>query len=122
KLEREGAGGPTGGDLAELQTNYGVALTKDDAKKLKDAGEKKASFDRKLGEMIALREKYGGDVLNREAVARGKQLSKDLLLAYKDLSKLGVLSQSGEAILNAIIPEDPLNFNLSGLVGQDPTM
>lgn len=118
KLNREaGAAG-----LEEYQTNYGVARTKDDAKQLKAAGEMKSNFDRKLNEMISLREKYGAETMNREAVARGKQLSKDLLLAYKDLSKLGVLSQADEKILNAIIPEDPLEFNTSSLIGQDPTM
>lgn len=106
-----------------LQTNYGMARTPDDAKKLKDAAELKESFDRKIGEMITLREKHkGGAMLNREDVQRGQQLSKDLLLAYKDMAKLGVLSKSDEGILNKIIPADPLEYNLSGLLGQDPTM
>ena len=106
-----------------LTTNYGIARTPDDAKKLKDAAELKESFDRKVTEMIDLRKKHGGGaILDREDVQRGKQLSKDLLLAYKDMAKLGVLSKSDENILNAIIPSDPLEFNLSGLSGQDPTM
>lgn len=101
---------------------YGEANTPDDAKQLKAAVELKQNFDRKLTEMIALRESKGSEVLDREAVQRGQQLSKDLLLLYKDMAKLGVLSQSDEAILNAIIPSDPLEWNASQLAGQDPTM
>ena len=120
RIDREGH------KLAEneesLMTNYGKARTKDDAKQLKAASEIKTSFDQKISELISIREAKGGEVLDREAVARARQLSKDLLLAYKDMSKLGVLSAADEAILNEIIPADPLQFNASGLVGQDPTM
>lgn len=108
-----------------FMTPEGPARTTDDAKKIKEGIEAKKEFDRKLDEMISLREKHGGGaILNREDVGRGKQLSKDLLLAYKDMAKLGVLSQADEAILNAIIPADPLQFNspLDVVQGQDPTL
>jgi hypothetical protein len=98
----------------------GTALTKTDASNLKTATAAKTDFDRKLQEMIDLRENYGAEYVNREAVERGKQLSKDLLLAYKDMAKLGVLSQSDEKILNAIIPEDPLANDWA--VAQDPIL
>lgn len=103
-----------------LKTPYGLANTVDDAKQLKEAHEAKQNFDGKLQEMIDLRKKYGGEFLNREAVARGKQLSKDLLLEYKNMAKLGVLSKSDEDIINAIIPDDPLAF--SPVPGQDPIL
>lgn len=108
-----------------LKTPFGLANTEDDAKKLKEAYESKKNFDKKIEEMIALREKHGGGaLLNREDVARGKQLSKDLLLEYKNMAKLGVLSQSDEAIINKIIPEDPLAYNSIGasIQGQDPIL
>lgn len=108
-----------------LQTPYGIANTVDDAKQLKDAHLAKQAFDNKLDQMIALREKNnGGALFNREDVARGKQLSKDLLLEYKNMAKLGVLSKSDEDIINAIIPEDPLEYNspLAAIQGQDPTL
>lgn len=108
-----------------LMTTFGKARTPDDAKKIKDGAVLKENFDAKLKEMIALREKHGGGaIMNREDVQRGQQLSKDLLLAYKDMSKLGVLSQSDEKILNAIIPEDPLAYNspLAAIQGQDPIL
>jgi hypothetical protein len=122
RLERQDAA------LAEkqqgLKTPFGLANTVDDAKQLKEAHESKKNFDNKIQEMIALREKHGGGaIMNREDVARGKQLSKDLLLEYKNMAKLGVLSKSDEDIINAIIPEDPLQYNgLVGLAGQDPTL
>lgn len=105
--------------------DLGYANTVEDAKDLKQAMELKKDFDSKLDEMIALREKHnGGALLNREDVARGKQLSKDLLLAYKNMAKLGVLSKSDEDIINAIVPEDPLEYNspLAAMQGQDPTL
>jgi hypothetical protein len=111
--------------LQELQTPYGIANTADDAKKLKEAFEAKKNFDNKIQQMIDLRVKHGGGAtLDRTDVARGKQLSKDLLLEYKNMAKLGVLSQSDEAIINAIIPEDPLQYNdpISAVRGQDPTL
>lgn len=111
--------------LAGLQTPFGLANTPDDAKQLKEAFESKKNFDNKIQQMIDLRKaKGGGATLDREAVARGKQLSKDLLLEYKNMAKLGVLSQSDEAIINAIIPEDPLAYNnlFEAVSGQDPTL
>lgn len=103
-----------------LETTYGTARTADDAKQLKGAAETKAKFDAQLEELIALRKDKGVEYLDRESVARAKQLSRDLLLGYKDLAKLGVLSQSDEAILNDIIPNDPLGQDWAP--GQDPTL
>lgn len=103
-----------------LVPGLGYALTADDAKKLKEAQETKKSFDRKLDELQQLRSEYGVEYMNREAVARGKQLSNSLLLDFKNLAKLGVLSQSDEKIINAIIPEDPLGQDYS--LGQDPIL
>ena len=105
--------------------DFGYAQTTEDAKQLKSGVESKASFDNRLDELISLREKHsGGAILNREDVGRAKQLSKDLLLQYKDMAKLGVLSKADEDILNAIIPDDPLQYNspLSAIQGQDPTL
>ena len=106
----------------KLKTPYGPANTYDDAKQLKEAAESKANFDRKINEMIQLRQDKGAEVFDREAVARGKQLSKDLLLEYKNMAKLGVLSQSDENIINAIIPSDPLEWKAASIVGQDPIL
>jgi hypothetical protein len=109
--------------LEKLKTPMGFALTEQDAKDLKEGYVQKQKFDSQIQEMIDLRKKYGGEMFNRDAVARGKQLSKDLLLTYKNLAKLGVLSKADEDIINAIIPADPLEFTpASALTGQDPIM
>lgn len=105
--------------------DLGFAQTAEDAKQLKTAIESKQSFDDRLDELISLRVKHnGGAMLNRDDVGRAKQLSKDLLLQYKDMAKLGVLSQSDEKILNTIIPDDPLQYNspVAAIQGQDPTL
>lgn len=99
---------------------FGFAQTADDAKKLKEGAETKNKFDRQVNELIGLRKKHGVEYLNRDAVGRGKQLSKDLLLTYKNLAKLGVLSKADEAIVAAIIPEDPLGHD--GTPFQDPIL
>jgi hypothetical protein len=107
----------------KLNTPYGMANTEQDAKELREGHESKKAFDSKIQEMIALREKHnGGATFNREDVARGKQLSREALLEYKNMAKLGVLSQSDTDIVEAIIPKDPLEYNVSGIVGQDPTL
>lgn len=108
-----------------LNTPFGTANTPDDAKQLKEAYESKQNFDSKIQDMIALRKKHnGGALLNREDVGRGKQLSKDALLEYKNMAKLGVLSKADEDIINAIIPDDPLEYNspIAAIQGQDPIL
>lgn len=105
-----------------LATPFGKANTPDDAKQLKEAFEAKRNFDSKINEMIALRKEFGAEQWNTEAIDRGKQLSKDLLLEYKNMAKLGVLSQSDEKIINAIIPDDPLAWKAASLKGQDPIL
>lgn len=111
--------------LEGLKTPFGIANDADDAKKLKEAWESKANFDNKIQEMIDLRIKHvGGTIWNRDDVARSRQLSKDTLLEYKNMAKLGVLSKSDEDIINKIIPEDPLQYAspLATIRGEDPTL
>ena len=100
----------------------GVGRTLKDSTDVKSGTIAKKKFDSQLDEMIALRKKHeGGNITNRADVARGKQLSKDLLLSYKNMAKLGVLSKSDENIINTIIPKDPLAYSASdfGLGGND---
>lgn len=105
-----------------LDTEYGRAISPKHADIIREANLTKKQFDRDIGELIALRKKYGAEMLNTDAVSRAQALSKDLLLSYKNLAKLGVLSKSDEDIVNAIIPSDPLQFNISSLWGQNPTL
>jgi len=102
---------------------YGMAYTATDATALKQAVSDKSKMDSQVAELINLRKTYGGEVLNRDAVARAKQLSNDILLTYKNLAKLGVLSASDESIINEIVPKDPLQFTpFSSVTGQDPVL
>lgn len=94
-------------DILARETPFGLARTKQDAKDIRDGLVEKKIFDNLVDEMIALREKYGGELLPSSETDRGKQLSKKALLSYKNMAKLGVLSQADEAIINAIIPKDP---------------
>lgn len=101
----------------------GEALTKDDAKKLKDASAIKDSFMQKADELYKLRQDYGTEFFNRSAVNRMKQLSKELLLDYKNMQSLGVLSKSDEDIINSVIPSDPSEMTLSTFgFGNDPVL
>jgi len=100
----------------------GIGRTLKDSTDVKSGTIAKAKFDSQLDEMIALRKKHeGGNITNRADVARGKQLSKDLLLSYKNMAKLGVLSKSDENIIDTIIPKDPLAYSASdfGIGGDD---
>lgn len=104
--------------------DYGYANNSEDAKKMKDAVESKAKMDRHIEELIELRKKHnGGAIWAREDIARAKQLSTDAKLAYKELAKLGVLSDSDKGMLDRVIPEDPLQYNspAAAMQGQDPT-
>lgn len=110
-------------DIRErLVPEVGVALTKTDAKDLKAAAAAKEEFDSMLQEMVDLRNSKGFEVLERDIVARGNQLSTQLLLKYKDLTKLGVLSKADEDLLNRIIPQDIFELSPSRVFGADPIM
>jgi len=108
-------------DIRERVTPFGLANTLQDAKNIKETLAEKEEFESLVNEMIELRKEYGAEFLNREAVGRGKQLSKQALLKLKNIAKLGVLSQSDEAIINAIVPPDPLGVSFGG-TGGDPIL
>jgi len=98
----------------------GYAINADDAKQLKEATVNKKDLDEQLSELIALRKNKGVEYLDRDAVARAKQLSNKILLNYKNMAKLGVLSKSDEDIINSIVPADPLGQDWAP--GQDPIL
>jgi len=114
RLKLRGDSAATAKSLAELSVpGLGMANTPDDAKKLKDASVMKQKLDSEIGELIALRKEFGGETLNRNAVARAKQLASSLLLTKKNLENLGVLSQADKDIVDSIIPKDPLEHTFS---------
>lgn len=100
------------GQSEDLWTPLGQAKTKNDAKLIKDAH---ASYlDSKMGvqELIDLRKKKGAEFLDRESVAKGKMAAANLLLQYKTLVKLGVLSKDDYRLLDRIVPQDPLQVDI----------
>lgn len=94
------------------------------AQKIRDGVETSLNANNTISQMIALREKYGAETFNREAVAMGKQFSADLKLAFKQAAQLGVISNSDvENFLNPLVPKDPLEFKTSKYYGGgDPVM
>jgi len=100
--------------------NIGLAYTAQDAKDIKEAFEAKKGLESNIDEMIKLRKQMGGGaILDRAAVERGKGLSNTVLLKLKTLEKLGQLTEADQAIVNAVIPKDPLAYKWSG-TGEDP--
>lgn len=94
------------------------------AQKIRDGVETSLNANNTISQMIALREKYGAETFNREAVAMGQQFSADLKLAFKQAAQLGVISNSDvENFLNPLVPKDPLEFKTSKYYGGgDPVM
>jgi hypothetical protein len=103
-------------DLEKLQVgNYGIARTEKEAQEGRTAIELRDNLKSKLQEMINLRKEYGGmggELLEREPVNRGKALAKEAQLIYKDLRTLGALTGPDLAIIEEIIPSDPLQFDI----------
>lgn len=96
----------------DLWTPLGTAKTKNDAKLIKDAHS--SYLDSKMGvqELIDLRKSKGAEFMDREAVAKGKMAAANLLLQYKTLVKLGVLSKDDYRLLDRIVPQDPLQVDV----------
>jgi len=115
-------------DKERYVPGWGVALTKKDAQDMKSTISKTESIKSYLKEMIALREKYGSEIMNRDAVERGKQLSRQALIEYKNIAGLGVLSAQDVELVESVIPPDPLAVTITELpyigkyFGKDPVM
>lgn len=88
----------------------GLATTEEAAKKVASDSEGFNIFNDNVGEMINLRKKYGAESLPSEAKGIMKQLASDALIAKKNNSGLGVMSDSDRALLEDIIA-DPTSLN-----------
>lgn len=81
-----------------------------------------ASKDTLMDSLRAMRELYKehGTEIAGDAAAQMDSQARDMLLQLKNLAKLGVLSQSDEKIINAIVPNPTSkSSNLKGLFGLD---
>lgn len=104
-----------------LSSPYGIARSKEAAKKLQGTYEQATNLSFALEAMKALRtESNGGEILDRDAVSRGTALAADARTAVKELAKLGVLSKEDYKLIDEQIPPDPLAFDF--IPGSDPIM
>lgn len=100
----------------------GYASTVEESDKIKEALVTNKGVKRDVAKLLELRKKYGGgNITNQEDVALARQIATKLLFKYKKLETLGVLSKPDIELVNQIIPQNPLELNLIGLFGQDPT-
>lgn len=95
------------------------ALSEDDAKKTKAELAETSNLLSQLNELIALRKSKGAEVMDRDAVARSQALAKSIQLTLKSdaFAKLGVLTGPDLAILESLVPSDPLESNISTWTG-----
>ncbi len=79
-----------------------------DAEEMGAAGEQMASLVGTIGELKAMRQEYGSEMWNREAVAKSESLAGNARATLKDLYKLGALSGDDYKLLDGQIPGSPL--------------
>lgn len=98
-----------------------VAANEKEREKIINASQGLDEAERVIGELLQLRKDFGGGLAvtgkAREAKAKAKALSTQLLLSLKNVYELGVLSKSDEELLNRLVPGDPLAF-----FSTDPTV
>lgn len=90
------------------------ALTAEDAKEMKKASSDLASVKSGLSRLKEIRSKYGSEIANRPVVKEAKTIATDMLLKYKNIAQLGVLSESDKELLDRLIPADPTQFEWTG--------
>lgn len=93
----------------------GLALTEQDAKDVKTTKDSVDKMGSAVNKLIEIRKSIGsGTLFDRKTVAEAKQLATDVLLQYKNIAQLGVMSKSDQELLDRIIPEDPTRFEVTG--------
>lgn len=90
----------------------GLALSDQSAEKARALKIGYAQAAGSLQEMIKLREEYGAETLNRDAVRRGKALRSRALLAIKNLEETGALDKGTVEVTDPMIPADPLEWSV----------
>lgn len=100
-----------------MQTPGGMARDPESAKKFRQFQAEAQSFRNAIEQMQALRERKGFEVLDRASVAQGKQLAAEARIAWKNMAGLGVLSGADLAMMDAVIPPDPLGAGTDASYG-----
>lgn len=101
------------------------ANTPEDAKSIKETLQTNRKMLGDLNRLIALKSKYPQGAIpgvNAADIAEAKQLSTNILLKYKSLEKLGVLSQADIALIDRLVPQNPLGIDAASTVGESPIM
>jgi len=91
---------------------YGTARNEKEFLEISEGIIAKNTFDEQLDELIKLRKDLGTEFLDRKAVRRAQQIGYKLLIDYKKMAGLGVLSKADYDLLNKIIPADPLQVDI----------
>jgi hypothetical protein len=99
---------------AKFVPGLGYADTNDDAKKIKEALDAFQNVKANVSQMRSLRDKYGSEILDRDAVATGQNLATDTQLQMKTIYGLGQISKGDQEMLSRIVPDDPLSVDFTG--------
>jgi hypothetical protein len=95
-----------GKDPETFVPGMGFALDKDAAKLVRAEAAQSDKLTSKIDRLIALREKNGAEMLDREAVAQMQSLSKDLMTDLAQQKKLGAISKDDATMLEALAGGD----------------
>lgn len=95
-----------GKDPETFVPGMGFALDKEAAKLVRAEAAQSDKLTAKVDRLIALREKYGAETLDRSAVAEMQSLSKDLMTDLAQQKKLGAISKDDATMLEAIAGGD----------------
>lgn len=98
----------------DLWTPMGTAHTKNDAKILKDVFTSYTGTKSSLDSLLDLRKQKGAEFFDRGSVKAAETIAADLTVQYKELAKLGVLSGTDYALLERLVPTDPLQVDILG--------
>lgn len=107
-------------DRVRYVPGLGLAITADDAKKLKDSQTSFKKFDNILEEMINSRKEYGSYGPIDWATDGGSEVKKqkaratEALLSIKDMENLGTLDAGAIKVGGRILPENPAEIRFSG--------
>lgn len=109
--QKSGAGGVM--DRERFVPGEGYALDKEAAKKARGLQAGRNKLIPIVQQMLALAKDKEFEVLDRDAVARGKVLAGNALFAIKEMENAGALDSGSVEQISKLIPEDPLSLGLS---------
>lgn len=94
---------------------YGMALGKDAAKEARGIVSAHNETSSLLNDLIAMRKEFGGETLNREAVAKMRTLSTQLIGALNRSQRFGALDKGTQSLLENMTGGDPTAYGTKSL-------